>query len=98
MGLQRELIELDLNGNVLGRMRFDDPRNKFYAFTSAGVFYAGPMGPSATILQLDPVTGATWEVESAGRPWTLFGADGPYLLYRAVAPDGHLKIGWFPAD
>jgi hypothetical protein len=94
--LQREVIELDLDGNVLGRMRLDDSRYHFYAFTSTGAFYASPTGPSVTMLQLDPVTGAKHEVDGPGRPWTLSGADGPNLLYRTVTPDGHLKIGWFP--
>jgi hypothetical protein len=96
VGNERELIELDLDGKVLGRMRFDMPQYHWYAFTSTGGFYAGPMGPSPTILQLNPATNSTREVESPGRPWTLSGADGPNLLYRSVTQDSHLKIAWFP--
>lgn len=91
----REVVEFDSSGKILGRMRFDKMRYDLYAFTSTGAFYAGPLGPSPTILELDAVKGSTREVTSPDKPWLLVGSDGSNLIFRSIMPDGRIKIAWF---
>jgi hypothetical protein len=97
-GNLRELLELDLEGNLLGRMHFDDRRYPVYAFTESNEFYAGRMGPSATMVHLDPIGGTTEEVASpiAGR-WTLLGVDGPNLVYWTPAIEGRIALKRVPS-
>jgi hypothetical protein len=95
IGSLREVIQLDLNGNVLGRMRFDyQPGPILYAMTSTGGFFGGS---NHSLLKFDPVKGTTLELSKPDTQYALIAADGPNLIYRTVTPDRHLKLVWLPA-
>src|ERR1017187_1285066 len=87
-----ELIELDGNGNVLGRMRSDKQRVQFYALTSDGAFYGGT---NNLLLRFDVAKGATDEVQGPSKEYCLAGADGTNLVFRTKTRDGQLKTAVF---
>jgi hypothetical protein len=67
-----ELIELDNDGHVLGRMRSDKQRVQFYALTSDGAFYGGT---NNLLLRFDVAKGATKEVQGPSKEFFLTGAE-----------------------
>jgi hypothetical protein len=83
-----ELIELDGNGNVLGRMRSDKQRVQFYALTSDGAFYGGT---NNFLLRFDVAKGVTTEVQAPSKEFCLTGADGVNLVYRTHTKDDLLE-------
>jgi hypothetical protein len=86
-GALLELIELDNNGNVLGRMRSDKQRVQFYALTSDGAFYGGT---NNLLLRFDVAKGATKEVKGPAKEFVLTGAEGKNLVFRTMNKEGHL--------
>jgi hypothetical protein len=96
----RELIELDGNGNVLGRMRSDHDNIMRFALTADGHVYGccavRAAHPESTLsLTLFDVTAGTSSSVDAPQPrsW-LMGADGENLVYEVAGEEGWVKAAW----
>ena len=91
-GTLLELIEMDSNGNLLGRMRSDKQRVQFYALTSDGAFYGGT---NNLLLRFDVAKGVTHEVQGPSKEYCLAGVDGVNLVFRTHTKDEQLKTAVF---
>ena len=94
---QREWVELDLNGNVLGRWKLD-PSNEFpgVAFTNDDQAYVHRYNrdtKSNQIFRLNRTT-SSWDLVHAPDA-NLYGADGDKLVF-ARWPDHAMHLSWFP--
>jgi hypothetical protein len=99
-----ELIELDTDGNVLGRMRSDNQNGMNYALTTDGHFFGSRQERANSILLLfDVAAGTLTNLDVPQTYGWLMGADGENLVYRIRGEEGRTKAGWFnqpavPAD
>ena len=93
-GASDEWIELDWNGNLLGRYRVDAA--EFTAFTADDhVYLTGPRGPKVrSVFTLDHAS-QTWKVTPQQAPGTLMGADGNTLVYSVGKNVGPILLQWF---
>jgi hypothetical protein len=95
----RELIELDGNGNVLGRMRSDHDGVMQFALTADGHLYGWGCGGAKTCvstLMLFNIAASSWTSLDTLRPnFSLIGADGADLVYRIPGGDERVKAAWF---
>lgn len=92
-----EVIELDGDGNVLGRMRSDTQNSMNFALTTDehiyGWTHVRDAGPTLYLLDVKAGTlTSTGSPESVG--W-LMGADGEDLVFRVRGEEGQTKAGWF---
>jgi hypothetical protein len=97
-GSEREVIELDLKGSVLGRMRIDGDLSRSFALTSDGNLYGwtAARNPDAATLKLfNPKAGTATEVEHLAPTSSLLGADGANLVYRVPGGEGAVKEAWY---
>ena len=98
---QGDLIHIDGDGLVLGRMRLDDiPVHGFrdFAFTSDRRLYgcADKGGFQSSLILFDLQSGTTKETESP-TPCLLsfFGSDEATLVFRKNKGDGMITVDWF---
>lgn len=101
VGSEREWVELDLSGKLLGRWRMNDRRG--LAFTESGVLYSRAPYDKGTPPQLEvfdrvsgtwkPIPGAFSISELIDGHWLLLGADGDYLVVCKTGAPG-LALGW----
>jgi hypothetical protein len=97
IGNQREWVELDLDGNLIGRWKLD-PANQFpgVALTSDNQAYVHRLDRAAkvwSVFRLNRVSSA-WESVDAPNA-DLYGADGKNLVFAHwSAPNMHLS--WYP--
>jgi hypothetical protein len=89
-----ELIELDTDGNVLGRMRSDNQNGMNYALTTDGHFF-GFGHRSAELLLFDVAAGTLTSMDVPPSVGSLMGGDGENLVYRIRGEEGQTKAGWF---
>ena len=91
-----ELVQLDGDGNVLGRMRATHPGFSF-ALTADGHLYGGPGPTVKSILLFDAAAGTSKSLdtpqESVGS-W-LMGADQDNLVFQIPGEEGKTRAGWF---
>ena len=97
VGNQREWVELDLNGNVLGRWKLD-PSNQFpgVAFTSVDQAYVHRYNrdtKSNQTFRLNRTT-SSWDLMNAPDE-PLYGADGDKLVFSKYSGN-MLQLSWFP--
>jgi hypothetical protein len=92
-----EVIELDGDGNVFGRMRSDNRNSMNFALTTNGHLYgwsnvkeAGP-----TLYLFDVKAGTLASVGSPQSVGWLMGADGEDLVFRVRGEEEQTKAGWF---
>jgi hypothetical protein len=93
-----ELIQLDVDGNVLGRMRADHlPGPMTFALTTDGHLYGRSHGGDAksTLVLFDVGAGTSKNVDAPQKVGWLMGADQENLVYRVPGADGTTKAGWF---
>jgi hypothetical protein len=91
-----ELIELDPDGNVLGRMRSDNQNGMNYALTTDGHFFgSGHRSAESTLLFFDVAAGTLTSMDVPQSVGWLMGADGENLVYRIRGEEGQTKAGWF---
>jgi hypothetical protein len=95
----REVIELGINGDVLGRMRLDRPDFHNFGITSDGNLYSWDetLMPYGGLILLDPINGTSKKLESPGHQYNLIGADGNNLVYQGQGdgPADGVKLVWF---
>ena len=91
-GTGREVIELDLDGEPVGRMRFDDRLLCHFAFTQDAHAFAKCESPSSLLQLLDPLKGTATSVPSP--KLFLMGADKDDLAYTDLV-EGPLRIWWY---
>ena len=94
-GQNAEWVELDLNGNLLGRYRTDDVLHAaaFPAFTADDhVYMAGPR--FGQVYTLDHAS-HTWTLTPQQVTGMLMGADGNSLVYRVGKNAGPILLQWF---
>ena len=91
-----EVIELDTEGNVLGRMRSDNQARDF-ALTTDGHLYGWTIVKDAgpTLYLFDVKAGTLTSVGSPQSVGWLMGADGENLVFRVIGEEGQTKAGWF---
>lgn len=94
-----EWVEVDLNGNLLGRWRLDP----FYAqtrmaFTTDGHLFVQSREPQAPVLQLCALDRAssTWHTIEAPPMGRLEGADGNALVFSDFVKPGPMHLSWYP--
>jgi hypothetical protein len=90
-----ELIQLDGDGNVLGRMRSDHEGGKTFALTADGNFYGRRSGRAAALVLFDVAAGTSKSVEAPQSAGWLMGADEENLVYRIAGEEGLTTAGWF---
>jgi len=92
-----ELIQLDTDGNVLGRMRSDDQNGMNFAFTTDGHLYGRSNAKAArsTLFLFDVAAGTLTSRDAPQSAGWLMGADGENLVYRIPGDEGQTKAGWF---
>jgi hypothetical protein len=96
---QREWVELDLDGNLLGRWRLDPSVEHFgVAFTSDNQLYVEQRdaeGERPHLFRLNRAS-STWEPVKvpATEGLFLYGADGDALVFGRW-PDGVMHMSWF---
>jgi hypothetical protein len=95
----RELIELDGNGNVLGRMRSDHDGVMQFAFTTDGHLYGWRCVRETkcvpTLALFDVAAGSSKNLDTLQPFFSLLGADGEDLVYRIPGGDERVKAAWF---
>ena len=94
-GANAEWVELDLNGNLLGRYRTDDVLHRvtFAAFTADDhVYLAGPK--LGEVYTLDHAS-HTWKLIPQQVAGMLMGADGNSLVYRGGKNSEPILLQWF---
>jgi len=90
------MVEVDFNGNVLGRWRIDGRQFARVTPTSDGNVYARELDPKTQkyiVLRLDRAT-STWQPVAAGAQGQLYGADGDQLIFGSW-PKGVMLLDWF---
>jgi len=90
-----ELIQLDGDGNVLGRMRSDHEGNSTFALTTDGNFYGRRSGKAAALVLFDVAAGTSKTLDAPQAIGWLMGADGENLVYRIPGEEGLTAAGWF---
>jgi len=91
-----ELIQLDGDGNVLGRMRADHLNGMSFALTGDGHLYGRSKGGAArSILLFDVAAGTSKTLDAPQATGWLMGADGENLVYRIPGEEGLTESGWF---
>jgi hypothetical protein len=93
-----ELIELDGDGNVLGRMRADHLSGPMtFALTTDGHLYGRSHGGDSrsTLALFDVAAGTSKNVDAPEKVGWLMGADQEALVYRIRSEEGTTKAGWF---
>ena len=97
-GDQTEWVELDLNGNLLGRWRLDqfswDTR---IAFTTDGHLFVQSREPQAPVLRLRALDRAssTWHTIEAPPIGRLESADGNALVFSNFVKPGPMHLSWY---
>ncbi len=89
-----ELIQLDEDGNVLGRMRADKNRAHGFALTADGHLYGWPGGGTPLVL-FDVAAGTSKNLDAPKHAGWLMGADQENLVYTVRGEQGKTKAGWF---
>jgi hypothetical protein len=96
-GNKTEWVELDLNGNLMGRWRLDQFANDLrVAFTSDDhvfVYYRGMDGRNPHLSTLDRVTSTWQQVQSAPEGY-MASADGDQLVF-ADYTHGPIHVRWY---
>jgi len=95
-GNKQEWVEIDFDGNVLGRWRIDGSQFARVTPTSDGNVYATELDPKTQkdiVVRLDRAT-KTWQPVAAGTKGQLYGADGDQLIFGSW-PKGVMLLGWF---
>jgi hypothetical protein len=92
-----ELIQLDEDGNVLGRMRADHLTGPIgFALTTDGHLYARSGGGLAkSILLFDVVAGTSKNLDPPRNVDWLMGGDQENLVFHIPGGSGQTKAGWF---
>jgi hypothetical protein len=92
-----ELIQLDGDGNVLGRMRADHLTGPIgFALTTDGHLYARSGGGLAkSILLFDVAAGTSKNLDPPRNVDWLMGADQENLIFHIPGGEGQTKAGWF---
>jgi hypothetical protein len=95
-GDKQEWVEVDLNGNVLGRWRIDGQQFARVTPTSDGNVYAWERDPKTQkyiVVRLNRAT-STWQPVATGAKGELYGADGEQLIFGSW-PKGVMLLEWF---
>jgi hypothetical protein len=94
-GSLQEWIELDLQGNLIGRWRLDDSNFARVALTTDGrVYVQKSNGPSTTrFFTLDRNT-STWKPVTPLTDYRFCGADGDQLVFASWKA-GPMHLRWF---
>jgi hypothetical protein len=88
-----DLIHLDGDGKVLGRMRLDKSMKlQEFAFTSDGRFYGWGIHDGLVLFDLDAVTCKKVETPY---PYGFFGSDEATLVFYKDKGDGMTTVFWF---
>ncbi len=90
-----ELIELDTDGHVFGRMQWQLHNVTNFAFTADGHFYSFLQYGREGIDLIDIPAGTVKNLKSPAPAVYLMGADGNDLVYRVRGEDGKTAAGWF---
>jgi hypothetical protein len=96
LGGKQEWVEVDFNGNVLGRWRIDGKQFPRVTPTSDGNVYATKLDPKTQrdiVVRLDRAT-STWQPVAGVAKGELYGADGQQLIFGSW-PKGVMLLGWF---
>jgi hypothetical protein len=96
LGAKQEWVEVDFNGNVLGRWRIDGQAFARVTPTSDGNVYATELDPKTQkeiVVRLDRAT-STWQPVATGAKGQLYGADGDQLIFGSW-PKGVMMLDWF---
>lgn len=98
VGSQREWVELDLNGNILGRFKLD-PAQHFHhgvAFTADDQAYVHRYDEQVKAERVYRLNHASCEWEPVNSPngMMLYGADGTNLVF-ANWPDRIMHLAWY---
>ncbi len=95
-GNKQEWVEVDFDGNVLGRWRIDGKAFAGVTPTSDGNVYATKSDPKTQkdiVVRLDRAT-STWKPVATGTKAKLYGADGDQLIFSSW-PKGVVLLDWF---
>ena len=96
---QREWIELDLSGNVVGRWRLDRsyqfPGVVFTADNQAYVHRWNADTKSRQVLRLNRDK-SQWEVVKSLPNAALYGSDGDKLVFWDDSTGGTMHMSWYP--
>jgi hypothetical protein len=95
-GDKQEWVEVDFNGNVLGRWRIDGRQFAGVTPTSDGSVYAKQTDPKTQrdiVVRLDRAT-STWQPVATGAKGQLYGADGDQLIFGSW-PKAVMLLDWF---
>jgi hypothetical protein len=94
-GSQQEWIELDLQGNLMGRWRLEESNMARVAMTAdAHVYVQKGNGPSVTrFFELDRIA-STWTPVTPPTTDRFCGAEGDQLVFAAWKP-GPMHLRWF---
>jgi len=95
-GGKQEWVEVDFNGNVLGRWRIDGKQFARVTPTSDGNVYATESDPKTQkdiVVRLDRAASA-WQPVAIGAKGQLYGADGDQLIFSSW-PKGAMLLDWF---
>jgi len=91
-----ELIQLDVDGNVIGRMRADHLHDVDFALTTDAHLYARSGGGAArSVLLFDVAAGTSKSLDAPPDTGWLMGADQETLVYCIRGEEGQTKAGWF---
>jgi hypothetical protein len=92
-----ELIELDTEENVIGRMRSDNQSSMNFALTTDGHLYGwtNVKGAGSTLYLFDVKAGTLTSMGGPESLGWLMGADGEDLVFRVRGEEGQTKAGWF---
>ena len=92
-----EWVELDLNGNLLGRWRLDPFHVQTIAFTTDGHVFVesrNPKTPDLSLYALDRES-STWRRVEAPPIGRLEGADGDALVFSNFVKPGPMHLCWY---
>lgn len=97
---QREWVELDLNGNLIGRWRLDRsyrfPGVVFTADNQAYVHRNDEGTKTVQVLRLNRDKGQ-WELVKSPAPnAALYGSDGDKLVFWDISTGGAMHMSWYP--
>jgi hypothetical protein len=93
---EQEWVEVDLNGNVLGRWRIAGLQFARVTPTSDGNVYAWARDPKTQkyiVVRLNRTT-STWQPVATGAKGQLYGADGDQLIFGSW-PKAVMLLDWF---
>jgi hypothetical protein len=91
---EQEWVELDLNGNVLGRWKFSGRENRSFAFTSDDHLYALRWTKLPYQLVLFDRASSAWKEVETPQSGNLYGADGDELVF-ASWNHGPMQFRWY---